>query len=195
MFRIVTFATDDRYRECAARMVDSAAKNAPGIPVTLIQAPDLGSWEQNVLQKAAIIEEVFYDQEDFDAVVYLDADATFSANPVLFHQLVDRSVDFAAHWRAGVELLSGTLFFRRSAAAAGLLSAWRAECERRISENDLAWDQVVLQDLVWRSGCRVEQLPASYCQIFDSMAKSILGDPVIVHHQESRQVRIDRKGK
>ena len=78
-------------------------------------------------------------------IVWLDADARVRSMPILFGGLIHRA-DFAAHWREQSELLSGTLYFAPTPAAAALLSAWKAEQDQRPNE----WDQVNLQRTLTR---------------------------------------------
>jgi hypothetical protein len=114
-------------------------------------------------------------------LVWLDADARVRQVPGL---LLNLDCDFAAHWKEGTELLSGTLYFGGTDAARRLAQAWAALCR---AEPDV-WDQKHLQKVVEHAdGLRAERLPAPYTLIFDLMADQ--GPPVIEHLQASRKLR------
>ena len=113
-------------------------------------------------------------------VVYTDVDARFRSRPIALDEL---DCDFAAHWRNGQELLSGTLYIGGGAAAAELVDLWILENE----SNPNRWDQKNLQAVLGRepSRWRTVDLPSAYCKIFDTMH----GEPVIEHFQASRRLR------
>jgi hypothetical protein len=138
-----------------------------------------GSWIANVNRKAPFILTMMR-RHPGRKLVWLDADARVRQYPGLFDTL---DCDFAAHWRHGAELLSGTMFFSGSDASRRLCETWHRRCVR-FSD---VWDQVNLQDvLADRGALRLEDLPASYTAIFDD-AK--MGPAVIEHLQASRQLR------
>ena len=139
---------------------------------------DLGRWELNCNYKPTYLREC---RERFpgEALVWVDADARVRSYPGLFDVL---NCDFAAHWRHGQELLSGTLYFGPTEAAGKLLSEWEAECKRRPGD----WDQRILADVLGKvPSLKIARLPWSYCQIFDGEP----GIPVIEHTQASRRLR------
>jgi hypothetical protein len=119
--------------------------------------------------------------------VYLDADARVRQYPILFDQLAETDCDFAAHWRGGSELLSGTLYFGATVNALALADKWVEECEAHPD----VWDQQCLQNAVdSMPGLKVERLPFSYCRIFDGQGQDEQGVvPVVEHMQASRRLR------
>lgn len=117
------------------------------------------------------------------ALVWLDADARVRNFPWWFHQMAE-DVDFAAHWKDGSELLSGTMYWGPTQRADRLMRHWAWCC----MENRREWDQRILQKLVDpMADLKVVKLPAGYTQIWDSMAHE--GQPVIEHMQASRKLR------
>lgn len=136
-----------------------------------------GKWELNCNYKPVFIKEMMekYNQP----VVWLDADATVESYPTLFD---NTTADIAVHFRNGVELLSGTIFFNNTPKAKELIDIW----EKRAKEQPHELDQVSLAyaKTCWKG--EVKRLPERYCNIFDLMN---IPNPVITHHQASRKYR------
>lgn len=153
--------------------------DAFGLAHDVRELPDAGGWELNCGRKASYLLQMRADHPG-EPLVWVDADARIRRLPTLFEHL---DCDFAAHWKDGTELLSGTMYFGPNDAARDLLEAWRDECAANPSE----WDQKCLQRLVDGSRrWRVSTLPAEYTAIFDAGMSS---EPVIEHMQASRRLR------
>lgn len=143
-------------------------------------------------------------------IVYLDADATVERDPVLLKGLAlpyERGgADFAVHHApahaqyrnlGGVsrwELADGTMFFRYSPQVLSLVRRW-IEADQR---NPDLFEQKVLETSLgsWLSefGLRYKELPVAYCRIFDHALQQEAdpngcAEPVVVHHQASREMR------
>lgn len=139
-----------------------------------------GGWTANCNLKSAFVRDMLIKHGD-RPVVWLDADARVRMPPVYFDSL---DCDFAAHWRDGHELLSGTLYFGNTTGARVLADKWVAEC--KVHPRD--WDQHNLQRAVdAMPTLRVANLPPAYTQIFDLMKHH--GAPVIEHLQASRRLK------
>lgn len=150
-----------------------------GLPHDVREAPDAGTWELNCGRKPTFLLQMRREHPG-ESLVWLDADARVRRSPDLFRSL---DCDIAAHWRDGVELLSGTLFIGSGETAGELLEAWRDEC----TANPHEWDQKCLQRLVEGSRrWRMQTLPAEYTAIFDA---GMSDDPVIEHMQASRRLK------
>lgn len=178
---VVSFFTRDTAYEREAREMEATAR-AFGLFTDVRGVPNLGDWTRNCGMKPAYIRDRMQDYPG-RPIVWLDADARVRQLPDLFATL---DCDFAAHWRYGSELLSGTLYFGPTEAARTLAAAW-AEQQMRTPD---VWDQKVLQRVI-ESGIppvRLDALPASYVAIFDAR---MCGEDewVISHHQASRQLR------
>lgn len=166
------------YEQEAAQCVESLDQFRLEYDVAEVTA--CGSWVGNCALKAAVIAEVMRRYPD-RPIVYLDADARVRRRPTLF-ETMPPDVDFAAHWRHGAELLSGTLYFGATARAAELVARWQQACE----SDPNRWDQKHLQDIVESSpDLRVLRLPAEYCRVFDDPK---MGEPVIEQLQASRRL-------
>lgn len=172
---IVSFFTP-AYADHAAHMEASAKEF--GLETDVRGIPDLGAWELNCGLKPQFILQMMGEHRG-RPIVWLDADARVRHKPELFETL---DCDFAAHWRCGAELLSGTMFFGRSQWATALVDAWISEQSRNPKE----WDQRNLQAAIDRvDGLVIEILPSTYTRIFDDPK---MGEPVIEHLQASRQL-------
>jgi len=151
------------------------------IPRHIETLPPVGSWVQNCAAKPRFIQKKLAEFTD-RPVVWLDVDARVMKQPVLFDTI---KADFAVHYRAGVELLSNTMFFNVGPKSRQLVDLWVTEQAKNTKE----WDQKVLQRVIDRDatklGIEVQRLPAEYAAI-DFMR---VRDPVIVQTQASRTVR------
>lgn len=162
--------------------LESTAK-AFGLETDIQAVPDLGKWELNCGRKPEFIRSMMK-AYPHRPIVWLDADARVSRQPVLFDSL---TCDFAAHWRHGSELLSGTMYFGPTHGAQRLLDAW---CEAQHYSPE-TWDQRTLQSVIESGevgGLDLVRLPSEYTRVFDD-AK--MGDAVIEHGQASRRLRQD----
>jgi hypothetical protein len=166
------------YRSEADGLLATLAAFGLSADVRLVESQ--GSWVRNCARKADFIAEMM-DEYPGRPLVWLDADARVRQWPELLFHL---DCDFAAHWKGGTELLSGTLYFGGTDAARRLVQPWAAMCR---ADPDV-WDQKHLQRVVGNAdGLRVDTLPAPYVLIFDLMKDE--GPPVIEHLQASRKLK------
>lgn len=167
------------YAAEAAGLVESL--NAFGLPHDVRALPSRGSWVGNCGMKAAFLREMRAEHPG-RPLVWLDADARVRQPPVLFDTL--DGYDFAAHWRHGEELLSGTMYWGDTEAAGDLLRAWEQECAFFPG----VWDQRTLAVAIERvPGLRIFHLPGSYTRILDADDQG--PDVVVWHGQASRRLR------
>lgn len=185
-FIVVSMYTpDDIYIEAVGNLVLSLDKF--GIPHSVVRIDDRGSWEKNCQAKVDVIlsELVSTDKN----VVWVDADAQFTRYPDLFDSLVcDVGYYYLPETR---EYLSGTLFFSNTAKTKEFLTRWRD-----LNFTNTLWDQVNMKSVLMEMGEGLSEyrLPVEYCKIFDNKWQKC-SDPVIVHYQASRKVRLrNRKG-
>ncbi len=173
---VTHFTMGSPYEQEALELQESA--QAYGVEVIVLPTTHQGSWCQNAAMKAEVIER--FHADGMPPIVWLDADARIRKVPGYFDGL---DCDFAAHTRAGRELLSGTLYFGNTAKSLELVKKWR-EINRA---HPTRWDQKNLDSALLQLKMPVHELPASYCQIFDIMRNE--GEPVIEHMQASRRHR------
>jgi hypothetical protein len=171
----VSFYTD-AYAEHAAGLIESLEAFGLAYDVRRVSG---GDWLDNVNFKPAFLLGMMREHQSCP-LVWLDADARVRQKPVLFNTL---DCDFAAHWRHGEELLSGTMYFAPTVAARRLCAEWRNACWL----NPREWDQKTLQRVIAAGvrRLRVERLPSEYTRVFDDPK---MGEPVVEHLQASRQL-------
>jgi hypothetical protein len=188
------------YEAEAQKLVASCLKH--GVTYHVEAVPNLGSWQKNTHYKARFILDMLdlhAKSGDLRPIVCVDADAQFHAYPLLFDSL-DCDAAFAyrdyskfpsVSSRHRKELLSGTVYFANNERARELVRAWIAEN----AKNQVVWEQKNLQAVVerMRSVVRMEELPPSYCKIFDIMRG--VGPAVIEHYQKSRIYRRQIDGR
>ena len=169
------------YADEAAALV--ASLDALHLPHDVRAIPSRGTWEENCGRKPAFLREMRAEHPG-RSLVWLDADSRVRAVPALFDVLdMTDTFDLAVHYRHGVELLSGTLFFNDTEAANELLRLWEQEC-RFFPQ---VWDQQTLAVAVGRTpGLKTYLLPPQYCSVFDDPK---MGPPVILQTQASRRLR------
>ena len=157
----------------------------------------LGSWQANTSYKSQFI--LWMLEHHKKNVVFLDSDAVVHLYPQLFHEIpeefniaahiLDRSAWYGSVRNPQYELLSGTAFFRYSLETLRIVEKWVEECKRLHQ----VWEQQLLQKVLDEKKTRIFELPLSYCYIVslpDGSSPLVkCEDPVIVHHQKSRELR------
>ena len=186
MTRLVfaSFYTPEYVEEAAGLVESLAARGIAGEETRVEPVESLGRWETNCQRKPAWLAGVAGSLLPGDRLVWLDADARIDADPRPYFRAVPDAVDLAAHWRAGAELLSGTLYLRVGDGARLLLDLWDKACRAAPG----AWDQRILQQVVHRIPNLVAaNLPAEFCAIPDRMPGV---QPTIRHRQASRRLKM-----
>lgn len=175
----------DRYREEAAKLLSSIRHFDVSYHIEEVRSQ--GDWAANTSYKPVFIAECLERYEE--NIVYVDADATIEREPTLFDTL-DCDVGFHRNRNAGRngELLSGTIFLRNTQVVRDIVFEWLRRCTRHQTK----WDQKHLDEcLKLFPLLKVHLLPQEYCYIFDSKVKC--DEPVIVHHQASRRLKVMEK--
>lgn len=179
-FIVISYYTKDTGYEEEAKNLQASLEDFK-IPYDIVGIDNLGDWDKNTRYKAEFIYGML---QKYERVVFLDADAEVKKYPEIFDEL---DCDIAVHIREGRELLSGTIFAQKTEKTLTLLKFWIAKnrstafsiSEQRNLAHLLRGNEV--------PGLKWVELPASYCQIFDSMAHN--GEPVIQHNQASRRLK------
>lgn len=181
-FKVVAFYTVDTPYEQESQELKTSLERFK-IPHIIKGFPSRNSWVENCAIKPEFILEMLEDNRE--DILYLDADARVFSDLQYFHTV---TADIGVHYRQGVELLSGTLFFKNNHKTKHLVHTWVREQKQHKNK----WDQKVLasciamQDVMdWK--LQIHKLPVDYCQIFDNKPQAAF--PQIVHYQASRKYK------
>lgn len=195
----VSYYTPD-YADVARRLVDSL--NHFKLDHQVLPMSDRGSWAKNCAQKPSFLMCILDRFAGDRPVVWLDADAAVKRSPVLFESASSPYAAGEASPHMGVcrykwkrarktEILSGTIWLRRSMITESLLRTWHELC----LENETLWDQMALAKAIDKTWLvHVRCLPVEYCFIHDFHREEHPGrDPVVEHFQHSRVTRQRRR--
>lgn len=190
---VVSFYTEGTgYQMEAYRLMESLHRF--GWEYDVRPVPNMGGWKKNNDYKPRFIGEMLKAHPGRD-VVWVDADAVMMAYP---EELVNRECDFGCHvvewwkypgresWTGKKEYLGGTVYVGNTRAGRKLVRDWVGY----LASNPTLTDQQAMGKVVEavdRDKVKVWEMPAAYCQIFDSMAAA--GEPVIEHTQASRRLK------
>ena len=171
--KIVSYYTP-KYQTVVKNLIKSLEKF--NLPHYVHELEEQGSWDKNTHYKPIFLLEQIIDE---DAVVWTDADSVIKQEPKLFYEL---DCDIAFH-RLNGELLSGTVYFKKTYNTIQLLKTWI-----KINEmNPQIWDQRNLDTAISQCELKIAELPPEYCFIFDiSRIPYPNVVPVIEHFQASR---------
>jgi len=164
------------------------------IPYYIEAVENRGDWYKNTNYKPTFLKKML---KKFPclSVVYVDCDAEFLRFPDLFENwstlsyidigvyVFDRSCYTKS--KGGFEVLSGTIFLKNNEKVYKIVEDWEKEC----NAHPRVWDQRSLEKVL---NGHYHVLPGEYCKIFDRMKD--IKNPVIVHYQDSRQVRKNKGG-
>jgi hypothetical protein len=176
------------YKARADRLRESLDKF--GLKHAIVEIEEEGSFEEIVSKKPEFIGMMMDEHPKAKAIVWLDADAVVVKDPKLFYEL--KGIDMACHWREGVELLSGTMYWSTSNKAKQQLGMWCAAMEHGEGFGLACPEQMVLARHIFDWNIRAYSLPTEYCFIEDlpeanDAARKI--DPVIIQYAASRTER------
>jgi hypothetical protein len=178
-WRLVGYFTD-KYEQHAQRLIESI-KNFK-FSASIVRSFDLGSWDKNTHYKSTfIMDRLDYHKED---IVYLDCDAIVCQYPSLFDSM---ACDVGC-WRVprpyGGHLSNGTIYLKNNENVGKFVKTWEDMC--RVSQVD-CFEQEKFERAVKSTGVSFQELPITYCQIYDFPIRP--EGSVIVHNQASRQLR------
>lgn len=173
----LTYHTGGEYAESAAELETTLREFC--LYYRIEERPTRGHWFKNLNQKPEVIRDTMLANPG-TPIVWLDADARVVRYPQLFEQI---NCDFAAHWLAGDELLSSTMYWGNTPKSIELIEAWCDLAQRE----PMTMDQRLLQRIVDNDKTiNVFKLPESYACIFDR--GKVPEDEVVI-----RQMQLSRK--
>ena len=187
---IASYYTNGTFYEQYAQQFVASMKEH-GVIYHVVGVPNLKSWRKNTCYKPSFLAGILKSFPTID-IVWVDCDAEFKSYPILFDTI---DCDIAVHKfernlylrssKQPPEVLSGTVYLRNNTKVRDIVDAWVKECE--INPN--VWDQKSLEKVLHGE---YYQLPPEYCTIERTMHR--IKNPIILHHQASRQIR-SRKEK
>ena len=160
--------------------------------------PNKGNWQANTSYKPEFILQMLKKHKGLN-IIFLDADAEVLRYPDLFEK-IPHDCHVAAHLLDRVkwykheigerkELLSGTLFIRNSPLGHAIINEWAHICKLYPH----LWEQALLQRVLIEMEVKLYELPLEYAYInsLPNGDKPHVGceDPIVVHHQVSRQLK------
>jgi hypothetical protein len=170
--KIVTFYTNDKYRDYAKRLRESASRF--GLDTVISARPHMKTWAANVNWKPDVILEALRAfKED---ILYVDADAAVVQEPKLLKTI---NHIMAAQFMDHAQPRGGTLFFKNDPLAVKLVEAWIGRVKDRPEHAD---DFVNLPAALTEVRMKPFHLPPSYCWHEKTMRAGFpTAEPVIVH--------------
>jgi hypothetical protein len=193
------YTRDTGYEKEVANLISSL--ESLGLDFAIEATDSLGeengvqAWRRNSNYCSELVQKMLKRYPDRD-ILRVDADAVFHKTPDLFTS-EDFDADIAMHvhdfrWHQQ-EYLGGTIFFRNTPTVVWLVNYWTLLCmvERPKERNGDLLKEIILSETF---NVKFEQLPDTYCKIFDIMRD--VKDPVIEHFQASRRFkrRVNIKG-
>jgi hypothetical protein len=198
-FKIGCFYTEDSPYEQVWQQCLKPSLEKFSLDYIVKTAPNYGNWYKNVAEKPRIIGEILESNIEKNGIlVFLDVDATIEQYPILFEEiLMEYEIGYhILQWNAWygykdnpskTELLTGTMFFRPTTKVKDLCKEWY-----ETAKETMLWEQKVLASIIDSHGLNIYKLPLEYCYITslpNGDAPLIKLDPVITHHQVSREFK------
>ena len=154
-----TFYTTPEYQEDAARL--GRCCRAFGLPFTMVEGEELGSWKRNCNQKPRLLQRLR--NAISGPIVWLDADCVIHRPPTVL--LIDRPED-AVLWQGGLGakpyVSSQVMWWNDTAAARAMIADW---AQRSVDNPESLADPLLKATCdAWRGSANVGTLPPEYIQ-------------------------------
>jgi len=179
---VAYYTIGTKYEELVPRLRNSFIKY--DVNYDILGIPNLGDWNKNTHYKPTFIKNML---QKYEYITYIDIDAELCGQPNYFEYIKSDIgvpvIDWGKYGRnPRKEILSGTLYFKRTQRVIELVNKWILLCDK----DKRTWDQKLLATILPKD---YNKLPDEYCMIFDSMY--IIKKPIIKHHQASRKFKKD----
>lgn len=194
--KVVSFATEGAYAAHGDRLRASCEKFGLDFNIVVYRRDFLPDWQQAVLWKPKFILEQVRIWDEYDGLLWTDADSVFLRDPDFS---VFENGDVGWHWfkrsvNHAREPLTGTMFFRPQQPVVDFIRVWSVSSElfrgKFTPEQDglqLAWNRNV--------GLRHVDPGPEWCWIFDDfLALYGYRISVVEHYQASRENRHESPG-
>lgn len=174
------------YEDEVKNLIDSC--NKLDLQADIVPIKSKGSWDKNCCYKPQFLLEKL--EEHQRPIVWVDADAIFLKQPVLFDSL-ECDIALRTYDELPLEhpskLITGTLYLAPNPKVRILLTDWATECQKMLQEGKKeVWDQIALKRvLLQKKDIELFPLPDAYCAIYDKNLTPS-EEAVILHYQASR---------
>lgn len=198
--QLIAFYTDSGTYDKEARRFELSLHRA-GVPQDQFYIEkylDHGNWNRNTAIKPQFIRD-YQKAEPTKSLLYIDVDAVIHQNPLAYFAGLEPSYDFACYFSPEGRLLSGTLWFNHTEAAAELLETWIQRNLDKAAAGDWTgggqrnlWETLTSQP--WPQ-LRMHRLPGRYCWAFRRPEWYGQEPRIIEHLLASRENRDESAGK
>jgi hypothetical protein len=181
------------YHNHAVKLIESCKTWGVDHEVTAVKP--FKTWHQGVSSKPTFIRRKLDDFSDYDALLWVDADAY-----IVRRMPIDdfTGVDVSAakfQWTQGhkIELLTGTLFFAVNNAVKLFVDQWIKETKLFIHSDTPEQDSLMPLINIWRNTVSFKHMDNEWCWIDDDRFEGQFRGkiPIIRHSQASRQIRAE----
>jgi len=194
-----TFYTDDNFYTNVYNTYLKPSLKRWKLSSYTMKVSTTGKWATNTFLKPKMIEAFMSGFPNLN-IVWLDADATIEQFPQLLFEIPEEYdiglnwLDWSEHYgRASdknkFELLDGTIYIKNSPKMFQFIQEWRANT----TDKDINHQKPLGDMLAKRDDIKVFFLPREYSYIATTpqgnAPKISLINPVIVHHQKSREAK------
>jgi hypothetical protein len=181
-----TFYTTAAYREDAERL--GRCCRFFGLPFTLVQGEEFGSWKRNCNQKPRLLERLR--SAISGPIVWLDADCVIHHAPSAL--LRERPED-AVLWEGGIStkdyVSSQVMWWNDTATAKGMIADW---AQRSVDDPESLADPLLRATCdAWRGRADVGVLPAEYGKPYWMPVAGVAPQDIVISSNERRCVHSD----
>ena len=189
LYKAVAFTTNEFYRRQSERLEASLTKY--GIPYQIERLEHPGTWHKAVSMKPAFIKRML-EETTLDGVLYLDADAEVVAHlPMSVFDGVD--IGFTNFQRSPEhlpEMLTGTMFFRKSQEVIDFVSAWIERVPIWAHSQTPEQDALKQTFVDLKPTLALMSMHYAWTYIHDDFKELFPNvKPLILHYQASREYR------
>jgi len=198
-FVIVSFYTHGEYYEEVFNQYLFPSLKKFNLPYHIEEIESLGSYQANTGLKSLYVRKML-DVFPTVKVIWTDVDSEFKKYPILFEKIQPEYDMAATYWdmdkwyktdryHGRLELHSGTVMFRNTAATKQVVDDWRA---RIVVDPINTWEQRHLEVAIAKHpNILVFKLPLEYVYVMtlpNGDKPFIKLDPVVAHYQAGRKV-------
>ncbi len=181
-----TFYTTPAYREDAERLGHCC--RVFGLPFTLVQGQEFGSWKRNCNQKPRLLERLRSTVSG--PIVWLDADCVIHHLP---SALLQERPEDAVLWNGGISakpyISSQVMWWNDTATARAMIADWS---QRSVDNPESLADPLLKATCdAWRGKANVGVLPSEYLKPYWKPVAGVTPEDIVISSNERRCVHAD----